>query len=584
MAGNLSRATWPLVGQQTPFGPVPKRVAPIFRDRDELPSAPDLGEEIRHALKASLCLVVVASPRSARSEWVDREVTAFKAMGRADRVFAIVVDGEPNASDHPGFETQECFCPALRFEVNSFGELTSVRCEPLAADARSGSDGSRDAVLKLLAGILGLGFDQLKQRERLRRRRRILGSIAAATVLAMGLIFGYVSLADLNIGVPGASIIRTEIDHWGISIFRPTISANVVLSELTKSRSLMRQRLLDVIGQPEWLQRKSLSSVWEFGQLATALARNPRAEQDDIQLAARQLTAALDIKPPVQVNGRWLGWTEPDDTIRAETSLWVLMGTAAVLSVHGSIPESTRADLIRLLTIAQQAADQCRPSNDGGWNDVPDRDDLGDHSVYTTALALQALIDLKEANLCWNGECGRLDTMIASAASWLVGAFDSDLGHLGWRVNPRDDESPNPNISSLVLGALGRTTFVSGITLPGSIRDFAYDQILQLDDRPYQPSSAGIEKFAIFTDWTGTERQARIASSLLWLPWSYEAALVWQKLAARDKAPSEIQHGMARSLGHLAVTLAGPMRQEVDDTRTRPYVTAETMAELDRTP
>jgi hypothetical protein len=39
-----------LVGQQGLHGPIPKRLAPVFRDREELPSATNLGGVISRAL------------------------------------------------------------------------------------------------------------------------------------------------------------------------------------------------------------------------------------------------------------------------------------------------------------------------------------------------------------------------------------------------------------------------------------------------------------------------------------------------------------------------------------------------------
>ena len=39
-----------LVGRETPLGPVPKTLAPIFRDRDELSASSDLSSELRAAL------------------------------------------------------------------------------------------------------------------------------------------------------------------------------------------------------------------------------------------------------------------------------------------------------------------------------------------------------------------------------------------------------------------------------------------------------------------------------------------------------------------------------------------------------
>ena len=39
-----------LVGTKTPFGPVPERFAPVFRDRDELATATNLGETLSQGI------------------------------------------------------------------------------------------------------------------------------------------------------------------------------------------------------------------------------------------------------------------------------------------------------------------------------------------------------------------------------------------------------------------------------------------------------------------------------------------------------------------------------------------------------
>ncbi len=104
-----------LVGEKAGHGPIPKHLRPIFKDRDEMPSASDLNKVVREALKASGYLIVICSPGAATSKWVNEEVLTFKRLGRADRILCVIIDGEPGASDIPGRESEECFCPALRF-------------------------------------------------------------------------------------------------------------------------------------------------------------------------------------------------------------------------------------------------------------------------------------------------------------------------------------------------------------------------------------------------------------------------------------------------------------------------------------
>ena len=61
--------------------PIPRRLFPIFRDRDELASAGNLSDRIREALEASHALIVICSPSAATSPWVNEEVRTFKALG-----------------------------------------------------------------------------------------------------------------------------------------------------------------------------------------------------------------------------------------------------------------------------------------------------------------------------------------------------------------------------------------------------------------------------------------------------------------------------------------------------------------------
>jgi tetratricopeptide (TPR) repeat protein len=166
---------------------LPERLAPIFRDREELAGASELGPQIEAALADSEALIVVCSPEAAASRWVDAEVRAFRSAGstsaaegrmpesgresgRGARVFALIVGGEPGSGD-----ARECFPPALREDG----------AEPLAADLRPGKDGKELALLKLISGLIGVPLDSLRQREARRRHQRMLAltSIALAVML-----------------------------------------------------------------------------------------------------------------------------------------------------------------------------------------------------------------------------------------------------------------------------------------------------------------------------------------------------------------------------------------------------------------
>lgn len=178
-----------LVGQDTPLGPVPNRLHPIFKDREEEAAGHGIGASIEAAMGDSNFLIVVCSPRSVRSKWVNREIAWFKTHRSKERILALVIDGEPGASLAEGVapheSERECFPEALLYEVRE--DLTPTRVAvdlPLAADARKQGDGKRLARLKLAAALLGLGLDALVQRDDRRRAARFrwaaigLGAVA----------------------------------------------------------------------------------------------------------------------------------------------------------------------------------------------------------------------------------------------------------------------------------------------------------------------------------------------------------------------------------------------------------------------
>ena len=175
-----------LVGRITEHGAVPRRLTPIFRDERELAAADDLGDEIEDALANSQFLVVLCSPNAARSRWTNAEIDVFKRTRPDGCILAAIAEGEPFASDSPERAEEECFPPALRHRYDRLGRPTAKRAEPLAADLRGTGEARRTAFFKLVAGMLGVGLDDLVQREATQRQRR-LGWLAAASIAGMAL-------------------------------------------------------------------------------------------------------------------------------------------------------------------------------------------------------------------------------------------------------------------------------------------------------------------------------------------------------------------------------------------------------------
>jgi tetratricopeptide (TPR) repeat protein len=192
-----------LVGKVTAVGRTPRRLRPIFRDREELPASGDLSAELSGALRQSMFLIVICSPAAAKSRWVNEEIRQFKQVHGDGRVLALIVDGEPNASEIPGRDHRECFPDALRFRIGPDGKLSDIPAEPIAADYQREADGPRLATQKLIAGLTGLKLDELVQRETQRR-------IAQATAVAVGAVMGMVVTGGLAFY---ANSLRIEADR-----------------------------------------------------------------------------------------------------------------------------------------------------------------------------------------------------------------------------------------------------------------------------------------------------------------------------------------------------------------------------------
>lgn len=162
-----------------------RKLGRFFRDDEEMGASTDLGAALRGAIADSESLIVICSPNAARSAWVNNEISHFKATGRADRIFAVIVSGTPNPQ--PGDEDAQCFPPSLRVQFDETGNQTKQPLEPLAVDVRKES--FNRIVTRLAAGLAQTSFDGLWKREQRRSFARwvsLSGFALAATAFIVG--------------------------------------------------------------------------------------------------------------------------------------------------------------------------------------------------------------------------------------------------------------------------------------------------------------------------------------------------------------------------------------------------------------
>lgn len=173
---------------------IPRKLGKVFRDREELSTGQNLGDHLTAALDASKNLIVICSSRSKASPWVANEIKHFKASGKTDRIFCLLVDGGAEAFPEPVLTDAE-----------------GIPLEPLAADPRKEGDGKRLAKLKLISGIVNTNLDQLAQREKARRQRLLLTYANAALII--GGVFLFLEQARQNEAKLKAIEVQAGIDN-----------------------------------------------------------------------------------------------------------------------------------------------------------------------------------------------------------------------------------------------------------------------------------------------------------------------------------------------------------------------------------
>lgn len=157
---------------------LPKNIRPTFRDVTDLSPEP-LEQAINNALRNSEWLIVVCSPRSAKSPWVCKEAQTFIDLGRADHIIPFVIEGIPFSND----PNTECYPEAL-LNLTGSKELLAANIKEMGRDA---------AVVKVVARMFGLRFDTLWQRYKReqKRRRMIMCSLALLFLLLVGGVLYY---------------------------------------------------------------------------------------------------------------------------------------------------------------------------------------------------------------------------------------------------------------------------------------------------------------------------------------------------------------------------------------------------------
>lgn len=168
------------------------RIKRVFRDKDELPLTSNLNDPIMAALNDTEYLIVICSPRLKDSMWCRKEVETFVGLRGREHVLAVLVEGEPLES----FPEQLLYRVERKENLDGSVEEIKIPVEHFAADVRGKNKREVKKLIprevqRICAGMFHIDFEDIRQRHKEQKMRRILNiSLIAGSVF---LIFGIIS-------------------------------------------------------------------------------------------------------------------------------------------------------------------------------------------------------------------------------------------------------------------------------------------------------------------------------------------------------------------------------------------------------
>ena len=181
---------------------IPKRIKPLYCYLNDMHAGEELMQELKSRMEQSRYLIIVCSPHSARSTYVNSGIDYFVSLGRRDSIIPVIVDGVPYSSD----PATECFPEALRRHFPKHTDplqdhsILGINIREAGVSRYKAYD---RAMLMVVARMLQLDFDGLLLRDRQRRRRRNITAVVLSllVVLALALTWHFSQTVDVSIQV-----------------------------------------------------------------------------------------------------------------------------------------------------------------------------------------------------------------------------------------------------------------------------------------------------------------------------------------------------------------------------------------------
>jgi hypothetical protein len=271
------------------------RAMSVFRDESDLTLNPDLWASISRRLDSSRYLVLMLSPESAASPWVNKEAGHWLDARGPDGLLLVWTGGELDWDDTAGdfSESSTALLPVLRGRFDNEPLYLDLRWARQQPDLSLNTPAFRVAVAQVAAPIRGIAPDELVDEDvRLRRRARRLGRAAIVTVAVLAVVAGIAAaLAVRNarqadrrareavarqVGLAALDMPASELDQALLTTLAAADLASdddphrFQSAQVLMGRYSRLQRLLQVSGDDEYVNVRGLAIAADGTILAAA--------------------------------------------------------------------------------------------------------------------------------------------------------------------------------------------------------------------------------------------------------------------------------------------------------------------------
>ena len=275
----------------------------VFKDTTDL-SGGVLAKAIKAGLDSSKFLIVICSPRAAKSEWVCKEVQEFIDSGREEYIIPFIIEGEPHAKN----KENECFPSTLK-SLAGERELLGINVN---------ENGREAASVKVAARMFGLSYDSLWQRfkrEEKKRKRSIIAAFILAIIVLLSIIaYGAwmnhrisserdrTNIANKQLFSANQRINKqkNELQKANDSITKQKTDLQVAFDKLSRTEKALSKSNVNLVKRNEEIKKEKenvIRATWKVKKnLAYAIAEKAKGKIENGELYDAML-ALLKILP-----------------------------------------------------------------------------------------------------------------------------------------------------------------------------------------------------------------------------------------------------------------------------------------------